>query len=123
MVILIVDDEHGLTRLMREALEAWGDVCLVAGDVTEAQEVLVATHVDAMALDLGMPGPDALEWLAQLRQVDPDLARRTLVTTGRALDEDAMAIIAAAGAGHLQKPFRMRQLRDALHARALHVDA
>lgn len=123
MVILIVDDERGLTRLLQEALEAEGDVCLVAQDVAEAEMILRTTKVDAMALDLGMPGRDPFEWFLEVKSADPSFARRTLITTGRGLDEADVARIEATGAKLLPKPFRLRQLREALHERLTKPDA
>lgn len=123
MVILIVDDERGLTRLLQEALEAEGDVCLVAQDVAEAEMILRTTKVDAMALDLGMPGRDPFEWFLELKSLDPSFARRTLITTGRGLADEEVARIEATGAGVLPKPFRLKQLREALHQRLGPSDA
>lgn len=123
MVILIVDDERGLTRLLQEALEAEGDVCLVAQDVAEAEMILRTTKVDAMALDLGMPGRDPFEWFLEIKSADPTFARRTLITTGRGLGDEDIARIQATGAGVLPKPFRLKQLREALHQRLDRGDA
>jgi len=118
VVILVVDDERGLTDVMQEILEAWGDVCLVARDVEEAEMILRTTRVDAMALDLNMPGRDPLQWLLELGEAHHGVTRRTVVTTGRDLDEDEARRIHGSGAGVLPKPFRARELRDALRLQA-----
>jgi DNA-binding response OmpR family regulator len=55
-VILLVDDEPGLTQALLFSLEAAGFECLVATDVSEAMQIMKSTDVRALVTDIMMPG-------------------------------------------------------------------
>jgi DNA-binding response OmpR family regulator len=116
MNILIVEDESYVAEMLRRALEELGNECLLAFDATTAQEMLDEHEVEALTLDLGMPGPSGLDWLENLATTRPELAARTLVITGQTLDPDAAQRLARCGAGLLAKPFTLDHLEEAVRA-------
>ena len=100
--ILIVDDDAALREGMAETLADFGHVALQAGDGAAALAVLAAAPVDAVLLDLRMPGMDGLEVLARIRAAAdaPPVAVLTAVATA-ANTIEAMRLGAA---DHLSKP-------------------
>jgi DNA-binding response OmpR family regulator len=116
MNILIVEDEAYVAEMLRRALEELGNECLLAHDATTAQELLDHHPVEALTLDLGMPGPNGLDWLESVAASRPELAARTLVLTGQSLDPDAVGRLARCGAGLLAKPFTLDHLEEAIRA-------
>ena len=90
MNILIVEDEAYVAEMLRRALEELGNECLWAHDARTAQAMLEAHEVQALTLDLGMPGPSGLDWLESVATDRPDLASRTLVITGQTLDPESV---------------------------------
>ena len=63
MNVLIVEDESYVAEMLRRALEELGNSCLLAPDAGSADELLAEHAVEAVTLDLSMPGQGGLEWL------------------------------------------------------------
>ncbi len=124
MDILIIDDEQDIAELIRESLQPLGMNCRIAADADAADRELAHSSVDAVTLDLGMPGRSGLEWLESIAEAQPGLASRTLVITGLALERDLVERLLRCGAGILAKPFSLDGLRDAVRtqlARPIHL--
>lgn len=120
MFILIVEDEQPVAEVLRRALERFGNSCVVAGSAADATRLLRARDVDAVTLDLGLPDDAGLNWLETLAHARPELARRTLVITGGALETESVARVARCGAGVLAKPFTLDDLGDAVRSQLEH---
>lgn len=116
MTILVVEDEVAVAEMIRRSLEELGNSCVVARDAEDADRVLASTDVEAVTLDLGMPGRGGLNWLESVARARPELARRTLVITGMYLEPESIGRLARCGAGILSKPFTLEHLADAVHA-------
>jgi DNA-binding response OmpR family regulator len=114
MNILIVEDEYCVAEMLRKALEGLGNSCWMASDADLADEILDQHSVDAVTLDLGMPGRDGLAWLEAVAEQRPELARKTLVITGQALGAAVVERLARCGAGILAKPFTLDNLEEAI---------
>lgn len=66
-VVLIVDDEAGVRRLMSAALEAEGYFVLTASNGKEAVEAVLGNRVDLVVSDVLMPEMDGHELSEALR--------------------------------------------------------
>jgi len=120
MRILVVEDESLVAEMLSRALEHLGNSCIVASDTRTAEKLLDEHAVDAITLDLTMPGQDGLDWLEAMAGARPGLARRTLVITGRPLEAPSVERLARCGAGILAKPFTLDGLQDAVRAQLDH---
>jgi two-component system OmpR family response regulator len=116
MRILVVEDEHPVAEMLCRALEALGNDCLCAHDAATATEILREQPVDAVTLDLCMPGQPGMSWLENIAETRPELARSTLVITGSHLDAETVERLARCGAGVLAKPFTLESLAEAVRA-------
>lgn len=116
MKILVVEDEHPVAEMLCRALEALGNDCLCAHDAATATEILRGQPVDAVTLDLCMPGQPGMTWLESIAETRPELARSTLVITGSHLDAETVERLARCGAGVLAKPFTLESLADAVRS-------
>jgi DNA-binding response OmpR family regulator len=116
MKILIVEDETYVAEMLRRALEQLGNSCFLAHDAQSAQAMIDEHSVEGLTLDLGMPGPNGLDWLEAVASIRPDLAARTLVITGQALDAESVERLARCGAGLLAKPFTLDNLEEAVRS-------
>lgn len=114
MNILVIEDELSVAEMICRSLEALGNSCVVAHDADRADDLLRSREVDAVTLDLGMPGRSGLDWLETVASLRPDLARKTLVITGQVLESRAVERLARCGAGLLAKPFTLDHLREAV---------
>ena len=68
-IILYVDDDDGLRRLVRRALERRGYDVAIAGDGLEGVAMAAARRFDLVAVDHYMPGLDGLGTLTRLLAV------------------------------------------------------
>jgi two-component system KDP operon response regulator KdpE len=109
-----VEDEPLVADLIKRLLEDLGNSCLVAPDTDHADRVLEQSAVDAVTLDLGVPGRGGLEWLERVATCRPELARRTLIITGLELEPATVVQVARCGAGLLAKPFSLLDLQEAV---------
>jgi len=112
--ILVVEDETHVAEMLERILEQLGNRCVRASSTEAADRVLRELPVDAVTLDLGMPGRGGLPWLEIVAATRPELARKTLVITGQTLDSDCVERVTRCGAGVLAKPFTLDHLQDAL---------
>jgi len=126
MEVLIVEDEREIAEMIRDSLRPLGMECRIAADAHAADRVLDEWRVDAVTLDLGIPGRSGVEWLELIAERQPQLARRTLVITGLDLQRDLVERLARCGAGILAKPFSLSGLHDAVRsqfARPIYLSA
>ncbi len=116
MHILVVEDEQYVAEMLCKALETLGNSCLWARDAETATAMLAEHPVEAVTLDLSMPGQPGLHWLERIVATRPDLARSTLVITGSHLDREVVERLARCGAGILAKPFTLECLAEAVRS-------
>ena len=113
--VLIVDDERGPRESLRMILEPAHRV-LQCSRGAEALEVLRRERVDAVTLDLHMPGMKGQELLPTLRREFPDV--EVIVITGCGSIESAAEAVRQGVCDYLQKPFDVVQVIAAV-ARAI----
>ena len=114
MEVLIVDDEPALRAALRRALalEGYRVVERPSGDA--ALDLLRERGVDAMILDVLMPGTDGLEVCRRLREAGD--ATPVLMLTARETVGDRVAGLDAGADDYLVKPFALEELVARLRA-------
>ena len=103
-VILVVDDEPSLRRILTRILERDGYEVVAAGDAAEAREQLASRTFDLVISDITMPGEDGLSLVRGIRSSWPDTA--TLIVSGVSDSEVAEHVLACGASGYLMKPFQ-----------------
>jgi two-component system response regulator AtoC len=112
MRILVVEDEPAVAEFLAEAIRDGGHEALVALDGTEALDLIEATPVDGVFLDLVMPGMSGLALLAQVRNRHPHLP--VVVISAHATGETAARAKELGAAAVLEKPAALAQLSEIL---------
>jgi DNA-binding response OmpR family regulator len=107
--VLVVDDEPDLRLILRLNLERWGHDVVLAANAAEADQVLSSQPVDAVLLDVSMPGESGLELLARLRAEGRAPARVALLSAALGVRGDAAALAGGVD-GVLEKPFALEDL-------------
>ena len=112
--ILVVDDEPELVQLLKDVLGVEGYVVDSAPDAAAALELIRANIYDGAILDFNLPDMDGVMLHRQIRQIDDDLAQRTLFSSGLVQTDGNLGYYTREGGGFLAKPFDVGQVVDAV---------
>jgi len=114
--LLVVDNEEADRRLLVDRLAPLGFDLLQAASGEEALAVLAEQTVDALFLDLAMPGIDGWTTLRQLRDQRLSAAPAAIVSAN-AYDKELENELGIASSDFLVKPVRMNELLGWLERR------
>ena len=112
--ILVVDDERDIIDLLTEVLCAHGYTVDSALSAEGALELVRANIYDAAILDFNLPDMDGVMLHRQIRQMDEELADRTLFTSGLVQSDDNLGYYNAFAGGFIAKPFDVQDILEAL---------
>jgi DNA-binding NarL/FixJ family response regulator len=118
--VMLVDDQALLRTGFRMVLQAQPDMEVVAeaGDGAEAVEVLRATKVDVVLMDVRMPRMDGVEATRQIcgEGKDRESGPRVLILTTFDLDEYAFSALKAGASGFMLKDVPPGELLAAIRS-------
>jgi two-component system KDP operon response regulator KdpE len=106
-LILVVDDEPAIVRLVRTKLQADGYGVITAERGVEAIELLDNERPDLVILDLMMPGMDGFETLRRMRMFG---STPVIMLTARSSDADKLRGFESGADDYLTKPFNPDEL-------------
>jgi CheY-like chemotaxis protein len=103
--ILVVDDEPTVRAIARDLLETAGFSVIEASTGGEAVKLYESSHgaIDAVLLDMTMPGISGAEALAEIRAIDDDA--RVILTSGYDGEDTLAESKDTGGVEFLQKPY------------------
>src|SRR4051794_23526272 len=107
-LILIVDDERDIRRILREMLLLEGHEVAEAANGAEALERLRGASFDLVVTDVRMPSLGGMELLRRVREVSP--STEVIVATAYAELETAIECMRAGAFDLLRKPFNLQEL-------------
>ena len=105
--ILIADDDHKITEMLRRTLSYEGYSVLTAADGRQALDQAQAHHPDLVVLDWMMPGLDGVEVARRLRAAE---GMPILMLTARDAVEDRVEGLDGGADDYLVKPFAPAEL-------------
>jgi two-component system, OmpR family, KDP operon response regulator KdpE len=106
-VILVVDDEGAMRKLLALNLAARGYTVLEAADGSEALQRLAEHTVDLLLLDISLPGPNGLQVLEAVRR---DQHVPVLMLSARSQERDKVNALDMGADDYLTKPFGVDEL-------------
>ena len=108
-MILVIDDEPGITELLSDILEDHGHPVMVANDARMAMDIIPFKRPDVILVDLMMPSVDGLSLAVALRH-DPSLSRVPLIAMSAS--DGALALADRMGDfdAYISKPFENDEL-------------
>jgi CheY-like chemotaxis protein len=124
MEIMIVDDEPQVAEVLAQSLARQGHRTTVVHSGQEALEQLHTVAVDAMFLDVSMPGMNGLDVMAEVKRLKPSLA--VVVITGHATEDEVERVKELGAVDVIQKPSALMHYRRAierLHAQRAYPGA
>jgi DNA-binding response OmpR family regulator len=114
-VVCVVEDDDQVRAKLALDLRTMGFEPIEVEDGRQVDRVLADHAVDAMVVDIVMPGKDGLEVIADVRKDWPDLRIVAISAGGRVGPELYLEIARQMGADAcLTKPIAPEQLRAAL---------
>jgi len=116
-LVLIVDDDPAIRRLLRTSLGAEGYRTIEAARGAEALAAAAATPPDLVLLDLGLPDLDGIEVLRRLRAASPV---PVVVLSAREDERGKVAALDLGADDYVTKPFGVAELAARLRAAFRH---
>ncbi|MDC0712323.1 ATP-binding protein [Stigmatella sp. ncwal1] len=109
--LLLIDDEPAVGTSVRRLLQGVHEVHAVQ-DAREALSLLSrGEQYDAILCDVVMPGMSGVDFLRELEQREPLMARRTGLMSGGTFSTQAREFVASRSSDLLEKPFEPERLR------------
>ncbi|HEY3210246.1 MAG TPA: response regulator transcription factor [Actinomycetota bacterium] len=106
-LILVVEDEMKIARLVRDYLQHAGFEVIVAGDGEAALASARGTKPDLVVLDLGLPGLDGLDVTRELRRSSNV---PIVILTARGDETDRIVGLELGADDYVVKPFSPKEL-------------
>ncbi|MEJ5348092.1 MAG: hybrid sensor histidine kinase/response regulator [Desulfosoma sp.] len=123
--ILVIDDEEIARVSCRRVLAREGMQVSLASSGREGLEKLLCDPCDLVLVDLKMPEMDGVEVVRRIREFDPSIV--TVLITGYATIESAVAAVKEGAYDYLPKPFTPEELlivvRRGLEKRRLDLES
>lgn len=112
-VVLFVDDEASMRRVVQHALSLHGIEVHTAGGLADARTACERNAFDGAIIDVWLDDGSGFELFSWLQEHHPRVARNTLFVTGDiAANADLGRQIRALGRPVLVKPFDFDELED-----------
>ncbi len=109
-LILVIDDETNIIRLVRDYLEQAGYRVLTASNAETGLHMLRRENPDLLVLDLGLPDRDGWDLTRQIR-ADRQLAGLPIIMLTARVDESDRIVGLELGADdYITKPFNPREV-------------
>ncbi|HVR31840.1 MAG TPA: response regulator transcription factor, partial [Acidimicrobiia bacterium] len=106
--VLIAEDEPGISSFLDKGFKAEGFTTLVVDDGRTAAHAARDADFDVVILDLGLPGIDGHQVLAEIRSRGERLP--VIILTARKETRDTVAGLEAGADDYVTKPFRFEEL-------------
>src|SRR6202522_3833832 len=112
-IILIVEDEAKMRRLLELNLGEDGFTTLSAGDAESGLKHLRESAVDLVVTDLKLPGMNGLEFLQAIKRQNASLP--VVVMTAFGTVETAVEAMKRGASDYVLKPFSLSEMRMVIH--------
>lgn len=117
MHILLIEDDPFIARAVNAALESEAHVVTYAPTGPEGLAALRVHDVDAVLLDLGLPGMDGIDVLKNIRSMPaPKGSIPVIIVTAREALDSRLEGLDAGADDYVLKPFHMSELIARLRA-------
>ncbi len=103
VMVLLIEDTPSLQLIYRSVLTGAGHDVRVAGSAAEGMAQFLATGVQVVLLDLGLPDRDGLDLMAEMMATRPDT--RVIIITANGSINKAVEAMRAGAHEFLVKPF------------------
>lgn len=113
--LLLIDDDAAVRRALTRTLKRNWNVLSAGGSIAAGKKA-TTERIDAVLCDMHLLQEDAIDVLAALSEVDPDLITRIVFMTGEPTSLRLLALVEANPERVLEKPFEPRRATGKLLA-------
>jgi two-component system nitrogen regulation response regulator NtrX len=106
--VLVIDDETNIRKTLEGVLSDDGYDVILAGDGTQGLEVFSRSFVDAVLLDVWMPGMDGIETLKKIREAYPIVP--VIMISGHGTIDTAVKAVKMGAFDFIEKPISLTKL-------------
>jgi two-component system KDP operon response regulator KdpE len=106
-VALVIEDEAGIRRFLRAALESQGFTCVEAGTGSEGIAHAATRAPEIILLDLGLPDMDGLDVMRRIREWS---SVPIVVLTARGKEREKIDALDGGADDYVTKPFSVLEL-------------
>jgi DNA-binding NtrC family response regulator len=117
--LLIVDDERAIRDACKEIAQSLGFNTFTADSAEHAYRILESQGIDAVLLDLRLPGAGGLEALNQMKSRRPEAV--VVVVTGYGTVQSAVQAMKNGAYDYVTKPFSLDELKMLLDRLVNHL--
>src|ERR1700678_2153693 len=117
--LLIIDDERSIREACREVAQSLGFNAFVADSAEHGYRLLEVQSVDAVLLDLRLPGAGGLEAMRRIKERRPEAI--VIVVTGYGTVQTAVQAMKNGAYDYVTKPFSGDELRMLLERVGSHL--
>ncbi|MFI5149440.1 MAG: response regulator transcription factor [Bacteroidia bacterium] len=114
MNVLIVEDEHNLSREMGIFLSKENYTCDFASTRRDASEKIFVNNYDFILLDLGLPDGDGMSLIEEARNAEKEAS--FIILTARGATNDKIAGLNLGADDYVAKPFSLPELHSRMQA-------
>jgi DNA-binding NtrC family response regulator len=108
-VVLVVDDEESIRKLLKARFEREGLTVLLANDAAEAGVVLARNrNISLIVSDVKMPGKDGITFTREVKEQLKGI--KVIVMTGHGEKSTAIQALRIGASDYLEKPFDMEEM-------------
>ena len=119
-VVVVIDDEVQIRRLLRVTLEANGYKVYEAANGQQGLEEVAARHPDVVILDLGLPDMEGLAVTLRLREWT---SVPVIILSVRESEQDKVTALRSGADDYLTKPFSTAELLARLQVALRHAQS
>jgi two-component system, OmpR family, KDP operon response regulator KdpE len=119
-VILVIDDEPQIRRVVRNALEDISDSVAEAATARDGLDAAASARPDLIVLDLGLPDREGIEVCRDLRSFTNV---PIIVLSARHSDREKEALLDAGADDYVTKPFSTLELKARVRAQLRRANA
>lgn len=106
--VLVIDDETNIRKTLEGVLSDDGYHVIQAGDGAQGLEVFSRSFVDAVLLDVWMPGMDGIETLKKIREAYPIVP--VIMISGHGTIDTAVKAVKMGAFDFIEKPISLSKL-------------
>ncbi len=112
--VLVVDDEQSITDLLSEDLAEAGLNCITVATGEDALKRLSMNNINAMLLDLRLPGISGMDVLKEAVLTHPEIAVIVVTAVGDA--QTAVEAMKIGAIDYITKPFELKRVNSSIGA-------